>query len=114
MGLFDCVLLDVPCSNTGVMAKRTEVRHRIKQNSTAQLAQTQNRLLRTAAEMTNKNGKICYSTCSIQQEENQDVIKSFLMQHTDFKLLFEQLILPSAEDFDHDGGYIAVLEHISQ
>jgi len=113
MGLFDCVLLDVPCSNTGVMAKRPEVRHRINQNSIVQLAQTQNRLLRTAAEMTNKNGKICYSTCSIQREENQDVIKSFLMQHTDFRLLFEQLILPSAEEFDHDGGYIAVLEHIS-
>ncbi len=109
VGMFDCVLLDVPCSNTGVLARRPEVRYRINQDAIAGLAQTQNQLLQAAAAMVKRDGKICYSTCSIMQAENQELIKSFVQQHSEFKLQFEQLTLPSAEDFDCDGGYTAII-----
>jgi 16S rRNA (cytosine967-C5)-methyltransferase len=106
---FDCVLLDVPCSNTGVLAKRVEVRYRIEQKAIRELAGLQSKLLRTAAEMLKPGGKICYSTCSIQKTENSDLIEDFLKENQNFTLESQQLILPSAEGFDHDGGYAAIL-----
>ena len=106
---FDCVLLDVPCSNTGVLARRVEARYRISQETIGKLAEIQGELLRTATVMIKPDGKICYSTCSIQKCENNELVKEFLKQNQNFTLESEQLTLPSAEGFDHDGGYAAIL-----
>ena len=107
---FDAVLLDVPCSNTGVLARRIEVRFRIKQKAIKQLVDLQSQLLSVAAESIKPKGKICYSTCSIQKQENSELVKNFLLRNPDFKLESEKLILPSADGAaDHDGGYIAIL-----
>ncbi len=108
-GKFDVVLLDVPCSNTGVLAKRVELRYRISKKAVSRLAQTQLKLLETAAELIEKNGRICYSTCSIQGQENNQLIKNFLKKNRNFRLESENLTLPSAQGFDHDGGYVAIL-----
>jgi 16S rRNA (cytosine967-C5)-methyltransferase len=109
---FDCVLLDVPCSNSGVLAKRIEVRYRISPQAITELADTQNGLLDKAAGLLKPHGKICYSTCSIQRQENTDVVKGFLERHPEFELENEQLVLPSAEAFDHDGGYTAIINRL--
>ena len=109
-GLFDAVLLDVPCSNTGVLAKRPEVRLRIKQNAVEKLMQTQAELLKTAVDLVKPGGKICYSTCSILKAENQQQIHNFLSESSNLQLITEQMLLPSADDFDHDGGYFAILQ----
>jgi 16S rRNA (cytosine967-C5)-methyltransferase len=106
---FDCILLDVPCSNTGVLARRVEARYRIKPESIRELARIQGGLIRTASEMIKPGGLICYSTCSIQKAENSRQIEDFLKQNQNFTLESEQLTLPSAEGFDHDGGYVAIL-----
>jgi 16S rRNA (cytosine967-C5)-methyltransferase len=106
---FDCILLDVPCSNTGVLAKRIEARYRIKPNTINKLTKTQSGLLDTAATMLKPHGKICYSTCSIQKAENSELIKDFLNKYNNFELEFEKLTLPSAQSLDHDGGYVAIL-----
>ena len=106
---FDCVLLDVPCSNTGVLARRVEARYRINPEKIKELARIQGELLRTAAEMIKSDGKICYSTCSIQRAENSKLIEDFLKQNQNFTLESEQSTLPSAKGFDHDGGYTAIL-----
>lgn len=106
---FDAVLLDVPCSNTGVLARRVESRYRLRQNTIADLSQTQTELLQKAAALVKPGGKICYSTCSIQKPENSDLVRQFLQHNPDFKLELEKLILPSAEQFDHDGCYVAIL-----
>jgi len=106
---FDCVLVDVPCSNTGVLAKRIEVRYRINPNTIRELAGLQSKLLRTAAEMLKPGGKICYSTCSIERTENRGLIEDFLEENQNFALESQQLTLPTAEGFDHDGGYAAIL-----
>jgi len=106
----DCVLLDVPCSNTAVLAKRIETRYRITPDAVKALAKTQAELLKTAASMVKQNGKICYSTCSIQKQENQELVAEFLQENSSFVLESERLILPSAEGaVDHDGGYIAII-----
>ncbi|MBN2019334.1 MAG: methyltransferase domain-containing protein [Sedimentisphaerales bacterium] len=108
-GGFDCVLVDSPCSNTGVLARRPEVRHRIKQTAIAELTTMQAGLLSKAAGFLKPGGIICYSTCSLQPEENGLVIRSFLQQNSALKLKAEQLILPSAKAPDHDGSYTAVI-----
>ena len=108
-GGFDCILVDAPCSNTGVLARRPEARHRITKETINGLAKTQMELLSKAADMLKPQGVICYSTCSIQLEENSGIVRRFIKKHPDFKLESERLILPSAEAFDHDGGYAAVL-----
>jgi 16S rRNA (cytosine967-C5)-methyltransferase len=106
---FDAVLLDVPCSNTGVLAKRIEARYRIKPKAIKELTKIQGGLLKTAASMIKPEGKICYSTCSIQRCENSELIRDFLQKNPDFELEFERLTLPSVQGFDHDGGYVAII-----
>ena len=104
------ILLDVPCSNTGVLARRCEVRLRITKKAVSDLAKTQSKLLQTAASMINADTKICYSTCSIQKQENSEVIKGFLANNSNFKLELEKLTLPRPDHFDCDGGYTAILQ----
>jgi 16S rRNA (cytosine967-C5)-methyltransferase len=109
---FDCVLVDAPCSNTGVLARRPEVRHRLKKSSINELAAVQIELLSKAADMLKPHGVICYSTCSIQPRENSLLVKQFLKGHTGFGLREEKLVLPSARRPDHDGAYTAIVERV--
>jgi 16S rRNA (cytosine967-C5)-methyltransferase len=106
---FDAVLLDVPCSNTGVLAKRPEVRLRIRPQTIVKLTKIQGELLESAASMIKPKGKICYSTCSIQRCENSDVINTFIRQRSEFMFEQEKLFLPSFGTYDCDGGYAAIL-----
>jgi 16S rRNA (cytosine967-C5)-methyltransferase len=106
---FDCVLLDAPCSNTGVLARRPEVRYRLTTGGIEKLADTQLGLLRRAKELLKRGGVICYSTCSIHPGENNLLVRRFLAENNDFELKLEKLTLPSAEGFDHDGGFTAVI-----
>jgi 16S rRNA (cytosine967-C5)-methyltransferase len=109
IGPFDCILLDVPCSNTGVLAKRPEVRLRITPKAIAKLAKIQGELLETATAMIKPKGKICYSTCSILKAENSTLVKDFLQKNIQLKLDSELLTLPSAQSPDRDGGYVAII-----
>lgn len=109
----DAVLVDVPCSNTGVMARRLEVRHRIREGVTANLREKQLGLLERAAGLVGAGGRICYSTCSVMRAENRGLVDGFLKKHGDFELVKEELTLPCAGGpgrVDFDGGYAAVLQ----
>jgi 16S rRNA (cytosine967-C5)-methyltransferase len=106
--LFDAILLDAPCSNTGVLARRIEARFRVRRQAVREIAATQKALLAKAAGLVKPGGRICYSTCSIQHQENQDV-REFLTESRQFELLREELALPSADSFDRDGAYVALL-----
>jgi 16S rRNA (cytosine967-C5)-methyltransferase len=109
---FDAILLDAPCSNTGVLARRIEARFRLRRKALQEIAATQKALLAKAAALVKPGGRICYSTCSIQRQENEDV-REFLTQNSRFELMHEELLLPSAEPFDHDGAYVALLRRRS-
>ncbi|UCC98277.1 MAG: methyltransferase domain-containing protein [Phycisphaerales bacterium] len=109
IGPFDTVLLDVPCSNTGVLARRVELRYRISAEALRRLVKIQAELLGAAAEMVKPGGKICYSTCSIQKVENAGLVGDFVKENRIFELESEALTLPSVEGFDCDGGYTAIL-----
>ncbi len=105
----DAVIVDVPCSNTGVMAKRCEVRVRLKQKQLEDLSKIQLQLLKKAATLVKAGGKICYSTCSILKQENSQLVKRFLEAESNFVVEQERLTLPSAQTQDCDGSYTAII-----
>lgn len=114
IGRCDAILLDVPCSNTGVLARRPEVRLRIKPKAVASLARTQRQLLEKVSQMASAGSKICYSTCSIMKQENSEVVKKFLSKSPGFSLESQELILPCAagDRCGRDGGYVAIIRKI--
>jgi 16S rRNA (cytosine967-C5)-methyltransferase len=77
-GPFDAILVDAPCSNTGVLGRRPEVRWRLKERDFERLVPLQTRLLLQAAERVRPGGVIVYSTCSIEPEENRQVVTNVL------------------------------------
>jgi 16S rRNA (cytosine967-C5)-methyltransferase len=104
---FDRVLVDAPCSNTGVMRRRVDLRWRIQPEEIERLRAAQLDLLKQAATQVKPGGVLVYSTCSLEPEENGEVVKQFLNDHADFKLESERELLPFA---DHvDGAYVAKL-----
>jgi len=108
----DAIVLDVPCSNTGVLARRVEARWRWSAEQTGQIVKTQRELLEKAAQLARAGTRIVYSTCSIQPEENERQVEWFLQTHRDFAIEKQQLTFPAIETpdaFDHDGGFAAVL-----
>jgi 16S rRNA (cytosine967-C5)-methyltransferase len=109
----DVVILDVPCSNTGVLARRVEARRRLEARPADSLLRLQHSLLNDAKGLLKPGSKLLYSTCSIQREENEYQIRNFLRCNPEFYLKKQQITLPSAENedlFDNDGGYMALLE----
>lgn len=75
---YDAVLLDVPCSNTGVMRHRVDVKWRLQATDFAKHARQQGDMLSAAARLVAPGGRLVYSTCSLDAEENDAVIKLFL------------------------------------
>ena len=74
---YDAVLLDAPCSNTGVMRHRIDVKWRLQDGDFARHAEQQVELLHAAARLVKPGGRLVYSTCSIDAAENEQVIKTF-------------------------------------
>jgi 16S rRNA (cytosine967-C5)-methyltransferase len=74
---FDRVLVDAPCSNTGVLRRRVDLRWRIREEELARLAALQKKLMAVAFELTKPGGAVVYSTCSLEPEENEQVIAGF-------------------------------------
>jgi 16S rRNA (cytosine967-C5)-methyltransferase len=109
-GGFDGVLLDVPCSNTGVVRRRVDVRWRIQPQDIERLVVTQRRILENAALCVAEGGRLVYSTCSIDNDENSGVVKAFLTDHPEWKLVEERVILPFVHQTD--GAYAARLEKV--
>lgn len=100
---FDAILLDVPCSNTGVMRRRIDVRWRLKETDFAKLAAAQLALLKSTLRVLKPGGALVYSTCSIDPEENEKVIERLIAEHPDVKQESEARSLPSRDAWD--GAY---------
>ncbi|HPD16626.1 MAG TPA: 16S rRNA (cytosine(967)-C(5))-methyltransferase RsmB [Planctomycetota bacterium] len=105
---FDAVLVDAPCSNTGVLSRRVESRWRITPERIRELAQLQRRLLGSAASVARPGGRLVYSTCSLEPEENELVVESLCAEQADWKVVSSRCILPS--ETNDDGGYVALLQ----
>ena len=105
-GAADAVLLDVPCSNTGVARRRPDALWRFSEERLRELVALQGRILRAAATLLAPGGAMVYSTCSLEPEENEKQVKRFLKAHPSFELVKAMELLPAE---GHDGAYAALI-----
>ncbi len=105
-GPFDAALVDVPCSNTGVLGKRPEVRWRYVPGELRELMPIQMRLLRQALDRVKAGGRVVYSTCSVDARENSELVREVLNTRSDAQLVQELHHQPGQPV---DGGYAALI-----
>jgi 16S rRNA (cytosine967-C5)-methyltransferase len=105
-GPFDAVLLDVPCSNMGVLGRRPEVRWRLDPREFPHLVRLQSRLLQSARDRVKPGGVVVYSTCSVEPDENGGVVRAILPRTPGLVLEAEHTSVPGLPS---DGGYWARL-----
>ncbi|HEY0983824.1 16S rRNA (cytosine(967)-C(5))-methyltransferase RsmB [Schlesneria sp.] len=105
-GPFHAILVDVPCSNTGVLGKRPEARWRITPDGIESLKGIQENLLGKSLERLAPQGRLVYSTCSIEPNENQEIVRKILTYFPNVRLAEEQQFLPGEPG---DGAYQALL-----
>ncbi|WP_143595171.1 16S rRNA (cytosine(967)-C(5))-methyltransferase RsmB, partial [Terribacillus saccharophilus] len=123
---FDRILLDAPCSGLGVLRGKPDIKYHKSEQDVLSLASIQADLLEQVAPLLKKDGKLVYSTCTVDQAENEQVVRAFLEQHPDFEVDPEfQNDLPQAvkkapgltdaglqvfpQDFNTDGFFLVRL-----
>jgi 16S rRNA (cytosine967-C5)-methyltransferase len=92
------------------MRRRVDVRWRLRPEEIQRLRETQSYLLRQGARQLKPGGRLVYSTCSLEPEENSDVVNAFLEKHRNFLMDYERSLLPFVEGVD--GAYVARLRKI--
>jgi 16S rRNA (cytosine967-C5)-methyltransferase len=106
--VFDRILVDAPCSGTGTLRRNPEIRWRISENDIRELATRQELFLENAARVLKLGGELVYSTCSVERDENEQVIENFQREHAEFKLMNSRRLWPHREG--SDGFFIASLQ----
>jgi 16S rRNA (cytosine967-C5)-methyltransferase len=97
---FDRVLVDAPCTNTGVMRRRIDVRWRLQPADFSRMADQQFTVVRAALQLVRPGGVLVYSTCSLEPEENQLVVRRMLSELPGVDLEVEKALLPFRDGFD--------------
>ncbi|MBN1269838.1 MAG: 16S rRNA (cytosine(967)-C(5))-methyltransferase RsmB [Kiritimatiellae bacterium] len=105
---FDGILLDVPCSSTGVIRRRPDARWRFSVARLKALTKTQAGILDNAAALVRPGGRIVYSTCSLEPEENSELVSSWAASRPGFRVGTTTQLLPPVSETD--GAFAAVLE----
>ncbi len=105
---FDKVLVDAPCSNTGVLRRRPDARWNWSEEKTAALVRLQAEILDRCAARVAPGGRLVYSTCSNEPEENEGQVAAFLARHPDFALVASRESIPV--ESGHDGAFAAAFE----
>jgi len=111
-GSFDGCLIDAPCTGLGTLRRHPEGKWRIKEADITRLQEMQNQILRQAAPLVKQGGVLVYSTCTLNQEENEGVIETFLSEHKEFHLEHASGLLPKGcEGLVDSQGYLRTLPH---
>jgi 16S rRNA (cytosine967-C5)-methyltransferase len=110
---YDAVLLDAPCSNTGVMRHRIDVKWRLQDGDFARHAQQQLSLLHAAARLVRPGGRLVYSTCSVDADENDGVIKAFLASRVGSRAKLVRSVQAYPWTDGHDGAGAFLFEMVS-
>ena len=109
----DAILLDAPCSATGIFRRHPDVLHRVGPRAIRALAETQQAMLARAAAWLKPGGSLVYAVCSLEPEEGEAVVDAFLASRADYRKAEQRRLLPGC--FEPEGGadgfYIARLEH---
>ncbi len=105
---YDRILVDAPCSNTGVLRRRLEARWRLREDELPKLAEQQFQTLLAVSALLKPEGRLVYSTCSLEPEENRAVVDRFIDGRPNFSFIRERQLTPFKEKVD--GAYVAVLQ----
>jgi 16S rRNA (cytosine967-C5)-methyltransferase len=105
----EVVLVDAPCSGLGVLARRSDLRWRRKPEDIPGLAALQKEILANAAGLVKAGGRLIYSTCTIEPEENEEVIAWFLRRHPNFAVQRADQFVPAR--FCDEHGFVRTLPH---
>jgi 16S rRNA (cytosine967-C5)-methyltransferase len=82
---FDTVLLDAPCSGLGTLGRHPDIRWRLSANEPSRQGGRQRELIEALAPLVRPGGRLVYATCSLEPEENEDVVRPFLAAHPEFR-----------------------------
>jgi 16S rRNA (cytosine967-C5)-methyltransferase len=104
---FDRVLVDAPCTNTGVMRRRIDVRWRLQLGDLTRMPNEQFRIMCAVVQLLKPGGALVYSTCSLEPEENEQVVRRLLSELPGLRLEAQRDSLPFRDDFD--GAFAAKL-----
>ena len=118
----DAVLCDVPCSGLGVLAKKPDIRQKTLDGLDG-LVRLQRAILETAARYVRPGGRLVYSTCTLNPDENAGIVRPFLKEHSEFRTRSVECVLPGTTKDDDfltlypfrtgtDGFFIASLERL--
>jgi 16S rRNA (cytosine967-C5)-methyltransferase len=107
-GLFDRILIDAPCSNTGVLRRRPDARWRWTTKRMKKLAETQFKMLENALPLLAPNGRLVYSTCSLEPEENRKQIAALRRAHPEFSCAGVEERIPTRSQTD--GAFVCAFE----
>ena len=110
--VFDRILIDAPCSGTGTLRRNPEIRYRISEHDIASLAAQQKLFLQNASRVLKPGGQLVYSTCSVERDENENVIDAFLATNPAFQPTNPIRTWPQHEGTD--GFFIASLRLATQ
>ena len=104
---FDAILLDVPCLNTGVMRRRVDARWRFTRDRIEMIKKTQRQILTAMSKHVKSGGRMVYSTCSLEVEENEEMVSRWARDQKDFRLVKAKRLFPPKTGTD--GAYAALL-----
>lgn len=104
---FDAILLDVPCTNTGVLKRRADARWRIDEERIKTITQLQTDILDASASLLKEKGRLVYSTCSLEAEENEDLVARWVRENPEFRMVKTGKCIPP--ESGTDGAFAALI-----
>ncbi len=104
---FDCILLDVPCLNTGVLRRRADARWRVDEDRMGSITALQTKILDACSKLLKDKGRLVYSTCSLETEENEGLIARWVGNNPDFRLGKMEKAFPP--ESGTDGAFAALI-----
>ena len=99
-GTFDRILLDIPCSNSGVLRRRADARWRWSERRMQKMIKAQKIILKNAVQLLAPNGILVYSTCSLEPEENLTLVDEFVKKNSEFKIIKSVEQIPTRSNTD--------------
>jgi 16S rRNA (cytosine967-C5)-methyltransferase len=104
---FDAILMDVPCLNTGVLRRRIDARWRFTRDRIEMIKKTQRQILNAMSKHVKPGGRMVYSTCSLEVEENEEMVNAWVRTQKEFRLVKAKRLFPPKSGTD--GAYAALL-----
>ncbi|MBC7958881.1 MAG: 16S rRNA (cytosine(967)-C(5))-methyltransferase RsmB [Vallitaleaceae bacterium] len=106
---FDLVITDVPCSGLGIIQRKPDIKYNVSEDGLKSLIQLQRKILETSSEYVKAEGTLIYSTCTLNQKENEENVRWFLETHTNFEIVPLVYDFPNQYNTINNEGFLQLL-----